>query len=298
MAQTFADLEILVVDDGSTDETPALVAKIADTDPRVRLLQQKNGGISSARNLALAQARGAFIALLDGDDLWYPTYLEEQITIMNARPEVSIVTGNARLLGGQRDGLLAHPSPDHRPVPDLATILADEGAVFIMSIFRRAVHERIGGFDESLGTNEDYDYWIRAAAAGFIFARNDRPLGRYRRRNDSLSASEERMLRGILRVYQKSVPVVADRPRERAIMERQVERFELQLLRAEARSAIETADIPRAASSLDALYARRFALSIAVARIMAHWTPTLLSRAYQFRRQRQLSPRPRPQVMM
>jgi glycosyltransferase involved in cell wall biosynthesis len=287
LAQTFTDLELLIVDDGSTDETPAVALEIAACDPRVRVIRQENRGLAGARNRALAQATGDYFALLDSDDLWEASYLEAQLAIMRARPEVSVVTGNARFLGSRLDGLLARPCPDTRPDPDLAAILADEQAVFIMSIFRRAVYERIGGFDETMRTNEDYDYWIRAAAAGFRFARNDRPLGRYRRRDDSLSANEERMLRGILRVYAKAAAIVADRPGERAILERQVERFEQQLLRSEARSAIESSDFRRAASRLDALHARCPDVSIAIARLMAQWTPSLLARAYKIRRCRQ-----------
>ena len=89
-----------------------------------------------------------------------------------------------------------------------------------MSVFRRRVYEAIGGFDEALRTNEDYDYWLRAALAGFRFWRNDRPLGHYRRRDDSLSASDVNMLAGILRVYRKLRPLLADRPAELRIARR------------------------------------------------------------------------------
>ena len=93
-------------------------------------------------------------------------------------------------------------------------MLADETSIFIMSIFRRRVYETIGGFDEKFRTNEDYDYWLRAAVAGFRFRRNDRPLCHYRRRDDSVSAVDARMLAGILLVYGKLRPMLADRPDE------------------------------------------------------------------------------------
>jgi hypothetical protein len=138
------------------------------------------------------------------------------MAILAERPDVDVVTGNAWYLGSRLDGQLARPCPDPRPAPDLAHIIADETAIFIMTVFRRRVVDAIGGFDESFRTNEDYDYWLRAAAAGFRFARNDRPLGRYRRRDDSLSASEVRMLQGILHVYRKIRALVAGRPAGRA----------------------------------------------------------------------------------
>lgn len=285
-AQTCRDLEVLVTDDGSTDETADIVAAIAARDSRVKLIRKANGGISTARNHALAISTGRYLALLDSDDTWDPEHVEEQLTLLEARPEVAIVTGNARFLGSRLDGRPARPWPDPRPAPDLASILADEESIFIMSIFRREVYERIGGFDESMRTNEDYDYWLRAAIAGFTFARNDRPLGCYRRRDDSLSATEERMLRGILRVYRKTAPLLADRPHERRILERQVDRFEVQLLRVEIGAAIAAGDVAGAAERLDALHARRPDLSTGLARVMAHWTPGLLARAYRVRRQR------------
>jgi glycosyltransferase involved in cell wall biosynthesis len=286
IAQTMRDLEVVVVDDGSSDETASTVAQYVQRDPRVRLVRKANGGLSSARNAALREARGDLIALLDGDDIWDPTFLEEQLAVFRARPDVSIVTGNALFLGSSLDGQPVRPVPDRRVEPALASILADEEAIFIMSVFRRPVYETVGGFDESMRSNEDYDYWIRAALAGFTFARNDRPLGKYRRRADSLSAGDIRMLKGILYVYAKTRPSLQQRPQELAILDRQVRRFEIDLLAAEARAAIERADFETAAANLDALHARKPTSAITVARLMAHWAPSLLSRAYNLRRAR------------
>jgi glycosyltransferase involved in cell wall biosynthesis len=286
LAQTYRDIEIVVVDDGSTDGTAAIVASRLSRDDRIRLVRKPNGGLSSARNAALAVARGEFIALLDGDDLWHRRFLEEQLTVFGERPDVALVTGNAFYLGGALDGEPVRPVPDGRHEPTLASILADEEAVFIMTVFRRTVFETIGGFDENLRTNEDYDFWLRAAAAGFRFARNDKPLGVYRRREGSLSAGDVRMIRGILSVYAKTRPTLQDLPMERAILDRQVQRFEVELLTAEARSAIEGEDFPAAATNLDALYARRPRAVVALARLMVYWAPSLLSRAYGLRRAR------------
>jgi glycosyltransferase involved in cell wall biosynthesis len=262
LAQTVTDFELLVVDDGSTDDTARIAAAWAARDPRIRVLRKANGGISSARNHALAHAAGAFIAILDSDDLWEPNYLASQLATLDARPEVDLVTGNARYLGSWLDGQLVRPSPDPRPEPDLAQILTDANAVFIMTVFHRRVYDTIGGFDEALRTNEDYDYWLRAAIAGFRFARNDRPLGRYRRRDDSLSASEVRMLQGALRVNRKMHGLLAERPADLALLESQTAWFEAELVAAEARAALEAACL------------------------VARWTPGLLARAYHLRRAR------------
>jgi len=282
--QSMSDLEVIVVDDGSRDGTAAIVAEMAAGDPRLHLVRKSNGGVSSARNAALAAASGEFLALLDSDDLWDPGFLEGQIDIFRARPDVDIVVGNARELGGRRDGQPSRPCPDLRGDPDSSAIIADETAVFIMSMFRRAVYERIGGFDEALRTNEDYEYWLRAAVAGFRFARNDRPLGHYRRSARSLSASDVTMMRGILRVFQQVRPSILDRPRELALLDGQVDRFATELIAAEARDAIESGDAQLAAARLAALYRRRPGIAIALARALAWCAPALLARVYRARR--------------
>jgi glycosyltransferase involved in cell wall biosynthesis len=286
LAQTFDDLEVVAVDDGSTDGTPREIAVLAETDPRVRLVRQANRGLAGARNTAMRVARGEMFALLDSDDLWEPEFLAEQVGVLAAQPDVDVVTGNGWMFGGARHGELARPCPDSRPDPDLAAILGDERAVFIMSVFRRRLYEIVGCFDETLRTNEDYDFWLRAAIFGCRFTRHDRPLGHYRIRTDSLSANEMRMLRGILLVYARIRPLIADRPAELRILDAQVERFQTEWHAAEARLALESADFPSAREHLGRLHARRGGAALAVARLLARWAPGTLARMYGLRRGR------------
>ena len=284
LAQTFSDFEVIVVDDGSRDDTAEIVRTFTRADARVKLVQQANRGLAGARNSGLRASRGELFALLDSDDLWEPAFLAEQVAILRQRPGVDIVTGNGWYLGGARHGQTARPHPDPRPAPDLLSIVGDEWSVFIMSVFRRHVYTGIGPFDESMRSNEDYDFWLRAAVAGFTFVRNDTPLGHYRVRNDSLSASDVRMLRGILHVYTKLRPVIAERPREMAVLQGQIERFESELLAAETRLALEIADFEAAREHLSALHARRGGAALVFARLLARLSPNTLKRMIRLRR--------------
>ena len=291
LAQTFTDFELIVVDDGSKDETAEIVTGMARDDDRIRLVQQSNRGLAGARNTALRAARGEMFALLDSDDAWEPEFLAAQVAILEDRPDVDIVTGNGWYLDGPRHGQLARPYPDPRPDPVLASIIGDEWSVFIMSVFRRRVYTAIGPFDEEMRSNEDYDFWLRAAMAGFVFVRNDRPLGHYRVRADSLSASNVRMLRGILHVYTKLRPGIKGRETEMTILRQQITRFEAELLAAEARLALELADFAAAQEYLGALHARRGGVWLRVAHLLSRFAPWMLKRALRFKR-----PRPEAQA--
>jgi glycosyltransferase involved in cell wall biosynthesis len=287
-AQTLADWELLIADDDSTDNTVAVAETYAAIDPRIRLIRRReNGGISAARNSALGESTGEFLAILDSDDVWEPRYLQAQLNIFARYPGTDIVTGNAWYLGGPRHGLPARPWPDSRPQPTLGEILGDEECMFIMSVVRRRVFASIGGFDERLRSNEDFDFWARAALSGFQFRRNDEALGRYRRRDDSVSADRLRMLDGVLIVCNKLRPLLVDRPSERRILDAQMAYYERERRATRARGALDARDAAAAAHHLSVMYAHDGGATVKLASVLARWVPWLLFRAYRFRRARQ-----------
>lgn len=284
LEQSWKDLELVIVDDGSTDATPSIAEAIRCADPeRVRVIGQANGGLAAARNTAMRHARGDYFALLDSDDVWESGFLEAQMALFASDPRLDVVTGNAVFLGSRKHGQLARRCPDTRPDPTLETLIADEEAVFIMSVFRRRVYETIGGFDETMRTNEDYDYWLRAAAAGFRFGRNPLPLARYRRRDDSLSASEPRMVSGILRVYEKARTYCPEHGEARRLIDAQIARFREHRELAEARVALARRDYPAAARALNALTSMRPSLRNRAAAFLARYAGPALATAYQLK---------------
>jgi glycosyltransferase involved in cell wall biosynthesis len=283
LRQTHRDLELIIVDDGSSDDTLAVAEALAALDGRIVVRSQPNAGPGPARSAGFRAASGRLFAFLDSDDEWDPGFLAAHVSILDARPDVDVVIGNARHRGGARHGQPARPVR-HAGLPiTLAEILADETSLFIMAVFRREVVEAVGGFDPDVFTNEEYDMWIRAAAAGFTFTRHPEPLGWYANRDGSLSSSETRMLRGILQVYEKTRAIVPPRSPERAILERQVRRFAVELAAAEVRESLRRGDAPAAARHLARLQAERGGWWLGAAARCAQHAPFALAAAFRVR---------------
>jgi glycosyltransferase involved in cell wall biosynthesis len=270
LQQTVRDLELIVVDDGSRDDTAGVVARFAAADRRVRLATQANAGPGPARNTAFRASSGRYIAFLDSDDEWAPAFLARQLAVLERRPDVAVVFGNAWNRGGPRDGQPARSRATDDRVIGLADLLADENLHFIMAVFRREVMTVTGGFDPGFLTSEEYEMWLRAALSGFAFVRNGEPLGWYACRPDSLSASEERMLEGALRVLDHTRPLLAARPHERALLDRQAAAWATELAAVRARESLARGDGPAAARYLAELHARRGGWRLAVAARLPH----------------------------
>jgi glycosyltransferase involved in cell wall biosynthesis len=159
LSQTFQDMELIVVDDGSSDETPALLSRYGD---RLRCLRQTNQGVSAARNHGFQAAGGALIAFLDSDDLWQPEKLARQVDFFDHQPDALICqTGETWIRRGRRvNAKHRHRKPSGWIFePSLALCLVSPSAVMM----RRELLEEMGGFDESLPACEDYDLWLRVS---------------------------------------------------------------------------------------------------------------------------------------
>jgi GT2 family glycosyltransferase len=283
--QTFPAFELLVVNDGSTDRTAEIARRYATQDPRFHLLSQPNRGIAAARNLAMKHARGRYLALLDSDDLWFPTYLAEQVAILEQRPDLGVLSANALNFGGVNDGepLLPMYTCAIQPV-SLLRLIETENGMSILSVFRREVLDTIGFFDEGLRRSEDYDFWLRAASAGFNVAINPRPLGLYRRRPDSLSADEALMLEAMRRPLQKIRQACQHRPDVLAAVDRQLARIAERGLVARARYALIINDMPDLARQFSALAEATGASRYRLARWLTGHLPATIRLAYRCKR--------------
>ncbi len=195
LAQSETDFEVLVVDDGSTDDTVAVVARCSDA--RVRLIQRVNGGLAAARNTGVQSARGQLVAFLDADDRWCPTKLALHRRALAAHPEVSVSYDWSVFIDveGRRTGLAltqAHVQLTYEKLM-LKNYLGNGST----SVVRRSVLEACGGFDENLKRLVDHELWVRLAFTGHQFLLVPEVLTEYRTHPQSLSADTDRMLRGV-----------------------------------------------------------------------------------------------------
>jgi len=202
LAQTQPCLETLVVDDGSTDDTPVVLSHYGD---RIRVIHKSNGGLSSARNAGILAARGTMVAFLDADDWWLPTKIAAQVGLMESRPEIGFSSVAARV--EDPDGRLLNiwPSPHwegsflehlfHHPA-----VVAGSGSGVVA---RRTWFSKAGLFDESLKSLEDIDMWMRLAAVT-EFACVEEPLVVIVKRADSMSRNLDVMRQSALQVMTKN----------------------------------------------------------------------------------------------
>ena len=191
-AQTFQDFEIIVINDGSPDDTGQLLRPLAEAG-KIRYLEQPNAGQAAARNRGLKEARGRFIALLDDDDLWPPDKLEWQVDVMRRKPHVGAVVGDRVYW----DGRTPPPPPPTSDEPRLITFeglfsgnpIASPG----QALLRGDIMARLGGFNPNIWGADDYDLWFRICRVS-AFEFYDRIALLYRVHASNASHNLERML--------------------------------------------------------------------------------------------------------
>ena len=214
-AQSYRQWKCIIVDDGSTDETPRLCERLAQADPRVSFVRQLNAGLSAARNTGIGRAEGDVVQLLDADDLLEPDKFAVQMRYLAANAEDDIVLGDAVFFECAASGALTTSS--HGPGPRnfidgklsssalLAALVRGNICAVNAPLVRRRVFERIGLFDQSLRAHEDWDFWIRCAMGNcrfaFLSAGQDRAL--VRRHGVNMSGDREKMLKTAITVRER-----------------------------------------------------------------------------------------------
>lgn len=196
LAQTFRDFELVVVNNGSTDNTLGILEGYAARDPRVRVFSKPHGGISSGRNRALQEARGEWIAVMDADDVCLPQRLERQLAFVEANPDIAVASAYVYNIDDQGKVIAQYRSPlTDRAVVDrlikLDRLLSFHHPAVLM---RRDVVMAVGGYREQFDMLEDCDLWNRIAETGHGLLVQPEFLVKYRIHGKSHSVSRVRQL--------------------------------------------------------------------------------------------------------
>jgi len=179
--QTFQSLEIIAVDDGSTDGSCELLQTLATMDPRIKVFRQNKEGTQSARNTALRHAKGEWIALLDQDDVWLPLKLESQLALLGTAPRPNLLFTNYFLWDGTHDLGRRYEKIHRFPEGDMSLRLIGDclfGASSIM--MPRLLADQVGGFDPIFHFSGDWDMWLKVAEKGIWSRGVWEPQMRYR----------------------------------------------------------------------------------------------------------------------
>ena len=199
LAQTYDAIEVIAVDDGSTDRTPIIVKTIAAKDPRVRYFRTDNSGVAAARNFGIAQARGNLIALLDHDDLWHRDKIARQVELMQASPaKVGLVYCWALEIDDNDLVIPSVESLQKKRAPHGAVMVDLAKGCFIESssaaLIKRSLIEDVGGYDPALQPQGAEDWKLYFSLSEICeFAVIPRYLVGYRQTTGSLSRNINRM---------------------------------------------------------------------------------------------------------
>jgi glycosyltransferase involved in cell wall biosynthesis len=197
LAQTLGDFELIVVDDGSTDATPAILAGAAGRDPRVRVQRQQPGGLSAAINAGCAAAEAPLIARMDADDVMLPDRLERQVAYLEAHPEVALLGGGIVLVDETGREI------DREPGRQQLDFLVRNELTHATVMMRAAAARELGGY--RLDQSEDYDLWLRFEERFGVAALAD-PVIRYRLHPGQFSVTAlERQALGFLCVREAAI---------------------------------------------------------------------------------------------
>jgi glycosyltransferase involved in cell wall biosynthesis len=198
LSQTHPPDEVIVVDDGSTDATQDELARFRG---EIRVVTQTNLGVAGAMNRCFEESRGEYVAKCDADDIWEPYKLERQVQALHTHPEIDIALSGSRFFGLADGPRVPYPEEGILDQGRLAKRLYKANFVnSCTTLIRRRLHRDLGPFVERLPC-EDYDYWLRALAAGAVFFYDPSELVRCRAHEQQVSNNLLRMHEGVYKVH-------------------------------------------------------------------------------------------------
>ncbi|HEV8658844.1 MAG TPA: glycosyltransferase [Thermoanaerobaculia bacterium] len=210
LAQTLTDWECVVVDDGSTDATPEIVKQWVARDSRFRYVGQENRGPNAARNVGLSRSSGDYVQFLDADDRLAPSKLAKHARYLDEHSDADIVYGPATFFRTEEPEKILYSRDGQLSRPLMPQVSSGKEALRKLQMFnimpilaaltRRSVFDRVGKLNESVRTNEDWDFWLRCAIGGceFRYVASEESLAFIRTHPQSASRSSERLIRDLI----------------------------------------------------------------------------------------------------
>lgn len=201
--QSYHNYEVLIINDGSIDDTEQIIRQYVDKYPKfsINLFSQENKGAGGARNKGIGNANGDYIAFLDADDCWYLEKLEKICNFLIAHPDIDVLYHNEiEIRSDGKRRLLNYTKVNKHAYEDL--LFSGNKLSTSATVVRREMAQSIRGFSENLDFNsaEDYDFWLRLAKAGAKFSHLPEFLGEYHRVNGSLTSNIEYNNRNYLNI--------------------------------------------------------------------------------------------------
>lgn len=194
-ASTYPSLEIILMDDGSKDQSLAVARRLAEEDPRIHVYTQPNGGVSEARNQAIARAKGSLILPVDADNTIHPAFITEAVRELLRSDEVKVVCPRSDFFG-DRSGEWILP-------PFSLYLLARKNIMDTCAMYRKADWERVHGYCREIIAREDWEFWIAVLKNGGKVVRLPEIRLHYRVRNQSKRVGDRQLKRHVVDTLNK-----------------------------------------------------------------------------------------------
>ena len=200
LAQTYTDWEMMIINDGSTDNSLAVARSYADKDARIQVYSQPNAGSAAARNNGIRRATGRYIALLDADDLWEPWFLKQQLKLMEEKKCLLVYGAHKRINEDNEEVLQPFIPPERVTYKDM---LRTCSITCLTGLYDTVPYGKIYLHEEFRSLRDDYIYWLEILRKCGVAYGNQGVVGSYRMLNTSLTSNKWKMVKPQFMVYRK-----------------------------------------------------------------------------------------------
>ncbi len=294
-AQTFTDLETIVVNDGSPD-TPEFLEALAPFADRIIYIEQTSSGAGEARNTAIEHARGDLIAFLDGDDIWLPDYLASQVAFIDGGYDMAYTDAYQFGMVPDDVGTFMQTAPSAGKVTAASILDYSCNVITSGTVATKAALERAGLFEPERTRAHDFHLWVRMAKSGAKIGYQRKPLLKYRVHLASLSGDSVSRVEREIAVMNRVLRTIELTPNETAIVERQLAGLGADLQIEKGKAFLLAEDFPNAYRAFADANRRRRSIKMTAIAVLARVAPRTLLSHYEKRRADEIAFVPKPKT--